>query len=61
MKFGGLEGKRVRVIFVDGETLTGIATEHTSALNNPEEKESLVIGSTIFFEDEVDKIELLES
>lgn len=61
MKFSGFEGKRVRVVFTDGETLTGIAADHTSALNNPEEKESLCIGDVIFFEDEVEKIELLES
>jgi hypothetical protein len=61
MKFGGLEGKRVRVIFTDGETLIGIAADHTSALNNPEEKESLCIGSVIFFEDEVREIQEIEA
>ena len=61
MKFNGYEGMRVRVVFTDGQTLVGIAADHTSALNNPEEKESLCIGDVIFFEDEVEKIEMLET
>ena len=57
MKLYEYEGKQIRVTFADGETLEGMADYYTSALDNPEGKESLAIGNTMFFEDEVAEIQ----
>lgn len=61
MNLYGFEGKHIRVVFVDGQTLTGTAHEYTQALDNPQEKESLCIGDVIFFEDEVAEIREIET
>jgi len=50
-------GKRVKVTFTDGQTLSGTAHDYASRLDNPEGKASLCIENTIFFEDEVKNIE----
>lgn len=52
-------GKNVRITFIGGDIMTGVPYDYTPAGDNPENKASICIGDTIFFEDEIEKIELL--
>jgi len=54
------EGKRVKVTFLDGETMTGTVSCYTSALDNEPDPASITIGDVELFESEIAKIELME-
>lgn len=52
-------GKKIKVTFRDGLVLEGKGEYYHSEVDNPEGEASLCIGTTMFFESEVEKIELI--
>lgn len=48
--------KMVEVEFTDGEKLTGVVTNHTSALDNEPEPESICIGNIEILATEIKSI-----
>ncbi|MDR2168429.1 MAG: hypothetical protein LBE35_11385 [Clostridiales bacterium] len=52
--------KRIRITDKKGWFKEGIADLYTSAFDNPEEIASICVGDTIFFENEIASIEVLE-
>ncbi len=55
-----MNGKKAHVVFVDGQIIEGILCDYTTALDNPENKASICIGNTMFFEDEVKSIDWIK-
>ncbi|MEA5059371.1 hypothetical protein SDC9_203298 [bioreactor metagenome] len=55
------EGKKVKVYFVDGESMTGTVSYYTSALDNEPDPASITIGHVELFEPEIKRIELLNT
>ncbi len=53
------ESKRVKVAFLDGETITGTVSYYTSALDNEPDPASITIGNMELFEPEIAAIEPL--
>lgn len=60
MKLRDAWGKKIRVIFKDGQVLEGTGEYYTSELDNPEEEASMSIGDVLFFESEIERIELID-
>lgn len=54
------EGKNVRVTLRNGHIYEGKAYDHTSALDNEPDPESISIGCIELFAPEIEKIELLD-
>ncbi|HCA30324.1 MAG TPA: hypothetical protein DEP23_12540 [Ruminococcaceae bacterium] len=53
------EGRKVKVLFTDGQTMTGHVVCYTSALDNEPDPASITIGHTELYETEIEKIELI--
>jgi hypothetical protein len=53
------EGRKVKVTFTDGETMSGLVVCYTSALDNEPEPASITIGNTELYENEMQSIELI--
>lgn len=58
MKLWEASGHRVTLYLTDGTSITGMADCYTSALDEPEGIASILIDNAIFFENEIENIEL---
>lgn len=57
MRLYEAEGKYVRITLKDGSIFEGIGCDHTSALDNEPDPESITIDDTELFADEIASIE----
>lgn len=53
------EGKNVKITFADGETITGIAYQYTSELDNEPNGACIYIGNYEILESDILKLELV--
>ena len=60
MKLWEYVHKKVEVVFTDGESLSGIVSDYTSALDNEPEPESIGIGNIEIFGPEIKSIREIE-
>ena len=58
MKLREASGHRVTLHLTDGTSVTGLADCYTSALDEPDGVASILIDNAIFFENEIESIEL---
>lgn len=58
MKLWEASGHRVTLHLTDGTSVTGLADCYTSALDEPDGVASILIDDAIFFENEIESIEL---
>lgn len=60
MKLHEAQGKNVRITLKDGQVFEGLGHDHTSALDNEPDPESISIDCIELFAPEIEKIELLD-
>lgn len=53
-------GKNVKVVMTDGETFTGKLSGYISAADNEPEPESILIGNTELYTNEISTVNILE-
>lgn len=56
-----LFGRKVQIRAIDGQLFRGTVTGYTSAADNEPDPESITIGSTELFAEEIQDVELLDN